>query len=87
MKLSNLQVNLVIFFSIVISILISTLIWDKITLPLNNITGAKGALTEIGYNPTNDTIRYIFFISFPLIVFIFLNLTLKNKNIRQVSTR
>ena len=71
MKLSNLQVNLVIFFSIVISILISTLIWDKITLPLNNITGAKGALTEIGYNPTNDTIRYIFFISFLLLVFFF----------------
>ena len=82
MKLSNLQVNLVIFFSIVISILISTLIWDKITLPLNNITGAKGALTEIGYNPNNDTIRYIFFISFPLIVFLFLNLTLKKKVIK-----
>jgi len=82
MKLSNLQINLVIFFSIIISILISTLIWDKITLPLNNTIGAKGALTEKGYNPDNDTIRYIFFISFPLIVFIFLNLTLKNKNIR-----
>ena len=51
MKLSYLQNNLVIFISIIISILISTLLWDKITLPLNNITGAKGALTEIGYNP------------------------------------
>ena len=64
MKLSNLQINLVIFFSIVVSILISTLIWDKITLPFNNTIGAKGPLTEKGYNTTNDTIRYIFFISF-----------------------
>ena len=46
MKLSNLQINLVIFFSIVTSILISTLIWDKISLPLNNITGTTGALVE-----------------------------------------
>ena len=68
MKLSNLQVNLVIFFSIVISILISTLIWDKITLPLNNITGVKGPLTEIGYNPNNDTIRYIFNVAFHEII-------------------
>ena len=86
MKLSNLQVNLVIFFSIVTSILISTLIWDKISLPLINITGTTGALVEKGYNPTNDTIRYIFFISFPLIVFLFLNFTLKKKiiNIREL---
>ena len=79
MKLSYLQNNLVIFISIIISILISTLLWDKITLPLNNITGATGALSEIGYNPNNDTIRYILFISFPLIVFLFLNHTLKKK--------
>lgn len=79
MRLNNLQNNLVIFFSLIVSILISTLLWDKITLPLNNITGTTGALTEIGYNPNNDTIRYILFISFPLIVFLFLNHTLKKK--------
>ena len=82
MKLSNLQINLVIFFSIIISILISTLIWDKITLPFNNAIGVIGPLTKKGYNPNNDTIRYIFFISFPLLVFLFLNLTLKKKIIR-----
>ena len=35
-------------------------------------------MTE-GYNPINDTLRYIFFISFPLLVFLFLNLILKKK--------
>ena len=54
----------------------------KITLPLNDTTGAKGVLVSKGYNPTNDTIRYIFFIAFPLIVFLFLKQTLDKKTIR-----
>jgi len=41
MKLNNLQKNFYIFFSVVISILVATLLWEKINLPLNNITGAK----------------------------------------------
>jgi hypothetical protein len=76
MKLSSFQKNLYIFFSVVISILVATLLWEKINLPLNNITGAKGILVSEGYNPTNDTLRYIFFIAFPLIIFLFLNQTL-----------
>ena len=79
MQLNNLQKNFCIFFSVVISILIVTLIWEKISLPLNNTIGAKGFLVTEGYNPINDTIRYIFFISFPLLVFLFLNFILKKK--------
>ena len=82
MKLSSFQKNLYIFFSVVISILVATLLWEKINLPLNNITGAKGILVSEGYNPTNDTLRYIFFIAFPLIIFLFLNQILKKKTIR-----
>jgi len=33
------------------------------------------------YNPINDTIRYIFFISFPLAVFLLLNILLEKKTI------
>ena len=82
MKLNNLQKNFYIFLSVIISILIATLLWEKINLPLNNTTGAKGLLVSKGYNPTNDTIRYIFFISLPLIVYLFLNQTLKKKTLR-----
>ena len=82
MKLNDLQINIVIFFSIVISILISTLIWDKITLPMNDSIGIVGPLAKKNYNPNNDTIRYIFFISLPLLVFLFLNITLKKKVIK-----
>lgn len=86
MKLSNLQKNFYIFFSVIASILIVTLAWEKITLPLNNTTGAKGLLVSQNYNPTNDTIRYICFIAFPLIVFLFLNQALKKKiiNVREL---
>ena len=82
MKLNNLQKNFYIFFSVVISILIVTLLWEKINLPLNNTTGARGLLVSKGYNPTNNIIRYIFFIALPLIVYLFLNQTLKKKTIR-----
>ena len=82
MKLNNLQKNFFIFFSVIISILVATLIWEKIALPLNNTTGAKGILVSEGYNPNNDTIRYIFFIALPLMVYLFLNQTLKNRTIR-----
>ena len=81
MKLNNFQKNLYIFFSIIISILITTILWEKISLPLNNTIGAKGILVTEGYNPINDTIRYIFFISFPLTIFLILNHLLKKKSI------
>ena len=81
MKLNNLQKDLYIFFSVIISIIVATLLWDKISLPLNNTIKAKGILVNEGYNPVNDTLRYIFFISLPLIVFLFSNIWIKKKTI------
>ena len=81
MKLNNLQKNFYIFFSVAISILIVTLLWEKISLPFNNTAGAKGFLVSENYNPTNDTIRFFFFITFPLIVYLFLNQQLEKKTI------
>ena len=81
MKLNNLQKDLYIFFSIIISIIVATLLWEKISLPLNNTIEASGILVNEGYNPINDTLRYIFFISLPLIVFLFSNIWIKKKTI------
>tara|TARA_Y100001970_G_C14226257_1_gene855869 strand:- start:753 stop:2615 length:1863 start_codon:yes stop_codon:yes gene_type:complete len=81
MKLNNLQKNFYIFFSVIISILIAAILWEKINLPFNNKIGAKGFLVTQEYNPFNDTVRYIFFILLPLIVFFILNKTLKNQTI------
>ena len=82
MRLTNLQINLVIFLSVILSILLCTILWDKISIPFNNAVGAKGFLTEINYNPINDTIRYILFISFPIFIFLFLNLVLNKKKLK-----
>jgi hypothetical protein len=82
MKLNNLQKNFYIFFSVIISIFIATLLWDKITLPLSSNISAKGYLVSIGYNPNNDTIRYIFFISLPLIAFLFSSYIFNNNYLK-----
>jgi hypothetical protein len=82
MKLNNSKKKLYIFFSVIVSIAIATLLWEKINLSINNITGATGSLILQGYNPANDTVRYIFFISLPLIVYLILNQILNKKTIR-----
>ena len=64
------------------SIFIGALLWEKIILPIDDSIGAKGILVVDDYNPINDTIRYIFFIIFPLIVFLFLKFILKKKTIK-----
>ena len=82
MKLNNLQKNLFTLFSVSFSILIATLLWKSINLPLNNISGTKGFLVLQNYNPINDTLRYIFFITLPLITYLFLNQKLNKKTLQ-----
>jgi len=81
MKLNNLQKNVYIYISLILSIFIAAFFWGKIAITFNNTTGAYGFLAEKNYNPTNDTLRYIFFIFLPLILFLYLNLILIKKKI------
>ncbi len=81
MKLNYLQKNSYIFFSLIISILIVTLLWDKITLPFNNYSDAKGFMAQSQYNPNNDVLRYIFFITLPLVTFLFIKIFFEKKTI------
>ncbi len=82
MKLNNFQKNFFIFFSVIVSVLVATLLWEKISLPYANTENVSGAMALRGYNPSNDTIRYIFFISLPLFVYLFSNYLIKNQTIR-----
>ena len=48
--------------------------WDNINVPFNNNSDYGNQYSEYftkKYNPLNDNLRFIFFIGFPLIVFIF----------------
>ena len=80
MKLTNLHKNLIIILLILITIFISSFFWDKIILPLKNPLEVIGPLSIKGYNPSNDTIRYLFFIILPLSVFFLSKLFLKRKS-------
>jgi hypothetical protein len=58
-----------VFFSfilIIASIIFSSFLWDKIYLPYNNPQEIIGTYSNHGYNPINETIRYLIFIFFPL---------------------
>lgn len=65
----------------IIGISLGLLIWNKIALPYHNPWGIVGKLTEIQYNPLNDSIRFVVFILFPvLILSVIYLLNIKNFN-------
>ena len=54
-----------------ISIFFSSLIWDYINLPFNENVALPGQEYLLNkHNPLNDTLRFIFFITFPLTIYI-----------------
>ena len=59
--------------------------WKSIGIPLINDNQVVGGITLENYNPINDTIRYVIFISLPLISFILFNYFFNNKNVIPVS--
>ena len=59
--------------------------WKSIGIPLINHNQVVGGITLKDYNPINDTIRYVIFISLPLISFILFNYFFNNKNVIPVS--
>jgi len=65
--------NLIIILSFVLSITFSSYVWDLIKLPYidNDIIGVYG---ENKYNAFNEILRYLFFILFPLIIFLSLQI-------------
>ncbi|OGP17167.1 MAG: hypothetical protein A2054_00170 [Deltaproteobacteria bacterium GWA2_55_10] len=49
-------------------ILIGTFLWDRIVLPFENPWGIMGPLTFISFNPANNVVRFLVFVSCPLIL-------------------
>ena len=64
----------------IIAIFIATLFWEKIILIYDVQNEIVGEYSKNNYNPKNDVLRFIFFITFPLIVFIISYLSLASKN-------
>ena len=72
------------FILIISSITFTTFLWNKIYLPFKNPLEIIGEYSKHNYNPINEVLRYLIFISFPLLVALFCcNFFIKNplKNI------
>ena len=61
--------NLIIIISLFLSIMFSSYVWDFIKLPYKGID-IIGVYAENEYNALNEILRYLFFILFPLIIFL-----------------
>ena len=77
MKLTNLQKSLLIYFFVFLALVIGTLLWNKIYLNISNVTDAVGNITKKNYSTDADTLRYVMFVSLPILVYFFLNIILR----------
>ena len=71
--MSKLLKNTIIALSTLSSIFIVSFFWKSIELPFSNTDEVVGLLSIKKYNPLNDTLKYIIFISIPLLTYILLN--------------
>ena len=69
--------NYVIYLLTLLSLLLASYLWNKISLPYANPEEIIGYYSFFKYNPFNDTMRYIIFIIIPLATFFFLFISLK----------
>ena len=67
-----------IIFTIV-AIIIATFFWERIILPYNIQNQIHGEYAINQYNPKNDILRFIFFVSLTLVVFLFSYLITNNE--------
>ena len=61
--------NFKIFLGVILSILVATLLWDKILITYNNPGNVVGVYSELKLSPHNNLFRFLFFTLFPITVF------------------
>ena len=66
--MKNYPLNLIFSILALLSILFGVLIWEKITIPFND-NMIVGEYSDKKFNPINDILRYLVFISLPIIIF------------------
>jgi hypothetical protein len=72
--------NLIILIGVLISIFLSTVIWDKILLDFKNPGNVIGVYSDNFFNKNNNLVRYLFFTLFPIFTFLMLTkITWKDK--------
>lgn len=74
-----------IFILTLISICVSTLIWEKIVFPFNPDSQIYGEYFIKKFNPLNDNVRYILFILIPLTTFLFSYIYFNGKKLLKIN--
>ena len=64
-----------------LGIIISTFVWDLIKFPYDNENLINGNYSANKINPLNDTIRGLFFIFFPLVIYIIAQINFNKSNL------
>jgi len=67
------------FILVIIAIIIATFLWEKIVLTYDIQNQIYGEYSINQYNANNDVLRSLFFILFPLVVFLFSYLIINNE--------
>ena len=57
------------FFILIFSICISKILWSRINLPFNTDIKISGLYLHNNYNPINEILRYVIFLTIPLVTF------------------
>ena len=67
---------------IIILVYTISIYWHDISLPFDNENNIIGEYSENYHNVNNDTLRFIFFVFFPIIFFLISYLSIKNEKVK-----
>ena len=82
--LSKKIVNTYILLGVIFSICLSKFFWGWIDISYTKEFEIQGEYSKLKYNPMNETIRYVTFISLPLIVYLICIKIFRGKEIKKI---
>ena len=77
-------VNVYIFLGVIFSVWLSKFFWGWIDIGYVKEFEIPGEYSKFKYNPINETIRYVTFISLPLIVYLICIKIFRGKEIKEI---
>ena len=82
----NLQkfINIYIFLGVILSVCLAKFFWGWIDIGYVKEFEIPGEYSKLKYNPINETIRYVTFISLPLIVYLICIKIFRGKEIKKI---
>ncbi len=80
-KIKLLKKDLIIYFLVLLFTVFISFFWETVSLPFTEISHAESFIINKKINPQTDTLRYILFVSLPLLLYVILNYSIKHDKI------